>query len=47
MVVMEVAVHEIIFQTKLLKDGHLHCPKEYAKIWENLGTVRANVAMLL
>ena len=23
-------MHEIIFQTKLLKDGHLHCPKEYA-----------------
>jgi hypothetical protein len=30
MVVMEVAVHEITFQTKLLSDGHLYCPQEYA-----------------
>ncbi|MDQ1351441.1 MAG: hypothetical protein QG657_1743 [Acidobacteriota bacterium] len=30
MVVMEVAVHEITFQTMLLNDGHLYCPKEYA-----------------
>ncbi len=28
--VMEVAVHEITFQTELLNDGHLYCPKEYA-----------------
>ena len=27
---MEVDVHKITFQTKLLKDGHLYCPKEYA-----------------
>ena len=23
-------MQEITFQTKLLKDGHLYCPKEYA-----------------
>jgi hypothetical protein len=27
---MEVAVHEVIFESRLLKDGHLSCPKEYA-----------------
>jgi hypothetical protein len=28
---MEVAVHEVVFESQLLKDGHLSCPKEYAK----------------
>ena len=29
---MEVAVHEITFQTELLNDGRLYCPKEYASL---------------
>lgn len=24
-------MHEVIFESQLLKDGHLYCPKEYAK----------------
>jgi hypothetical protein len=27
---MEVDMHEIVFESQLLKDGHLYCPKEYA-----------------
>ena len=27
---MEVIVHEVVFKTQLLKDGHLYCPKEFA-----------------
>jgi hypothetical protein len=27
---MEVVVHEVIFESQLLKDGHLSCPREYA-----------------
>ena len=23
-------MHEIVFESQLLKDGHLYCPKEYA-----------------
>jgi len=23
-------VHEVVFKSQLLKDGHLYCPKEYA-----------------
>ena len=31
MVFMEVVMHEVVFESQLLKDGHLYCPKEYAK----------------
>lgn len=24
-------MHKVIFESQLLKDGHLYCPKEYAK----------------
>ncbi len=24
-------MHEVIFESQLLKDGHLYCPKKYAK----------------
>ena len=24
-------MHEVVFESQLLKDGHLYCPKEYAK----------------
>jgi hypothetical protein len=27
---MEDDMHEVIFESQLLKDGHLYCPKEYA-----------------
>ena len=27
---MEADMHEVIFESQLLKDGHLYCPKEYA-----------------
>jgi hypothetical protein len=27
---MEVVVQEVTFESQLLKDGHLYCPKEYA-----------------
>jgi DNA/RNA endonuclease G (NUC1) len=27
---MEVDMQEVIFESQLLKDGHLYCPKEYA-----------------
>jgi hypothetical protein len=27
---MEVVVHEVIFKSRLFKDRHLSCPKEYA-----------------
>ena len=29
---MEESMRETIFDTRLLKDGHLFCPKEFAKI---------------
>jgi len=27
---MEVVMSEVIFESQLLKDGHLYCPKKYA-----------------
>jgi hypothetical protein len=27
---MEVVMQELIFESQLLKDGHLYCPEEYA-----------------
>lgn len=38
--VMKVAVHEVVFKSQLLKDGHLYYPKDFEECLEEVYRTR-------